>query len=339
MNETKLRQAYCEYLLATQTNYTLRYLGEHHEEISHDRMTRYLKSANMSNKDLWDKVCEDIIQDKGVYIIFDDTVLDKSHSHKIELVRRQYSGNAHGIVKGIGVVNCVYVNPNTGQSWVVDYRVYNPDEDNKDKHSHVFDMLRLIIEDNRLDFQYILMDTWYATKYLMLEIERLGKTYYCPIKANRLVDDSGGVDKYKAVSMLNFSEQSLKSGKKIKIKDFPAEHKVQLFRIDVSTNRTDYIVTNSNSMQDIERVIKICAIRWQIEQKHRELKQITGIEKCQCRLASSQKNHIACAMLLLAQLTTYAYKVGKNLYQLKQELLTQYMKHELKYPSIKLNFA
>ena len=43
--------------------------------------------------------------------MFDDTVLDKDSSFKIELVRKQYSGNAHGLIKGIGVVNCVYVNP------------------------------------------------------------------------------------------------------------------------------------------------------------------------------------------------------------------------------------
>jgi hypothetical protein len=38
---------------------------------------------------------------------FDDTIIDKDFSHKIELVRRQYSGNAHGLIKGIGMVNCV----------------------------------------------------------------------------------------------------------------------------------------------------------------------------------------------------------------------------------------
>ena len=49
------------------------------------------------------------------YVLFDNTVLDKSHSHKIELVRRQYSGNAHGLIPGIGLVSCVYVNPDTDQ--------------------------------------------------------------------------------------------------------------------------------------------------------------------------------------------------------------------------------
>ena len=44
--------------------------------------------------------------DEG-YLVFDDTVIDKDFSQRIELVRRQYSGNAPGLIKGIGVVTCV----------------------------------------------------------------------------------------------------------------------------------------------------------------------------------------------------------------------------------------
>ena len=54
------------------------------------------------------------------YVLFDDTVLDKHHSRRIELVRRQYSGNAHGVIAGIGLVTCVYVNPDTDQFWLID---------------------------------------------------------------------------------------------------------------------------------------------------------------------------------------------------------------------------
>jgi hypothetical protein len=36
------------------------------------------------------------------------------------------------------------------------------------------------------------MDSWYATKDLMLLIDSLGKLYYSPLKKNRLVDDTGG---------------------------------------------------------------------------------------------------------------------------------------------------
>ncbi len=33
------------------------------------------------------------------------------------------------------------------------------------------------------------MDTWYATKDLMLLIDGMGKTFHCPLKSNCQVDD------------------------------------------------------------------------------------------------------------------------------------------------------
>ncbi|WP_420485258.1 hypothetical protein [Iningainema tapete] len=63
---------------------------------------------------------------EDAYIIFDDSVLDKRFSEEIEIVRRQYSGNEYGIVKGIEIVSCIYVNPKTQNFWVIDYRIFQP---------------------------------------------------------------------------------------------------------------------------------------------------------------------------------------------------------------------
>jgi hypothetical protein len=38
--------------------------------------------------------------------------------------------------------------------------------------------------------------------------------------------------------------ETLAHGKTIKIKGFPKHHKVKLFRVEVSTHRTDWVVTN-----------------------------------------------------------------------------------------------
>jgi hypothetical protein len=92
-------------------------------------------------------------------------VLDKSHSHKIELVRLQYSGNAHELIKGIGVVNCVYFNPDTEQFWLIDYRIFPPDNDGKTKLDHVSDMLESLKKRN-ISYLYLLMDSLYATSDL-----------------------------------------------------------------------------------------------------------------------------------------------------------------------------
>src|SRR5207237_9903047 len=77
------------------------------------------------------------------YLIFNDTVLDHSFSPHIEMVRRQWSGNQKSVIRGIGLVTCVYVNPQTEQFWVIDYRIFDPDTDGKSKLDHVQEILKM----------------------------------------------------------------------------------------------------------------------------------------------------------------------------------------------------
>ena len=168
------------------------------------------------------------------FLVFDDTVIDKNFSKTIELVRSQYSGNAHKVIKGIGVVTCVYVNPQIDQFWIIDYRIYDPDGDGKSKLDHMQDMLLNCVYQKELLFWAVLMDSWYATKDMMLQIERLGKIYYCPLKDNRQVDDSGSAKPYQRVDSLSWNKREEQHGKLIKIKGFPGAHKVKLFRVVLS---------------------------------------------------------------------------------------------------------
>jgi hypothetical protein len=168
MRFTKLN--YCQYLLSSQINYTLTNLADHLESMSHDQINRYLRREKLTPHLLWENVKPLLQVHERAYIIFDDTVLDKRYSEDIELTRRQYSGNEHRVLRGIGVVSCVYVNPETGQFWVIDYRIYDPDGDGKSKLDHVAEMLQSLICSKVLPFSTVLMDSWYATigqiKYL-----------------------------------------------------------------------------------------------------------------------------------------------------------------------------
>ena len=192
---------YCQYLLISQINYTVTNFAEHTEKFSHDAVNRYLAGDQIRPRLVWENVKGQVVQTPDGYVIFDDTVVDKNFSFKIELVRRQYSGNAHDIIKGIGVVTCVYVNPNLNQFWIIDFRIYDPDSDGKTKLDHVHDMLTNCVYQKQLLFRTVLMDTWYATKDAMLYIEQLGKIYYCPLKNNRQVDNSGGAVPYRRVEL------------------------------------------------------------------------------------------------------------------------------------------
>lgn len=108
MNFTKLD--YCQYLLSSPINYTVTNLADHLEGISHDRINRYLQGEKLTPRLLWDNVKALVKSSNKAYLLFDDTVLDKHHSKRIELTRRQYSGNEHRVIRGIGLISCVYAN-------------------------------------------------------------------------------------------------------------------------------------------------------------------------------------------------------------------------------------
>ena len=337
--ERVTRLDYCQYLLVSQINYTLTNYAEHTEKFSHDMANRYLAGDEIRPQMVWENVKSQVIQTPYGFIVFDDTVIDKNYSHDIELVRRQYSGNAHGVIKGIGVVTCVYVNPKLDRFWIIDYRIYDPEGDGKTKLDHLQDMLLNCVYQKELAFWAVLMDTWYATKEIMLRIEKFHKIYYCPLKDNRQVDDSGGSQPYRRMDSLEWTEAEQRQGKVIKIKGFPAEHKVKVFRVVLSTQRTDYVVTNEMAQDNTEVVRDVCGFRWKVEQFHRETKQLTGVEGCQCRKARIVRNHIGCAILVWVRLKQVAYETQQTIYQVKHGLLDDYLRHQLKSPAIHMRLA
>lgn len=83
----------------------------------------------------------------------------------------------------------------------------------------------------------------------MMLLGKAGKPFYCPLKVNRSVDDSGGKSPYRRVDSLDWSEQELELNELVKVKGFPGDYKLKLFRVVVNTHRTggeEWIVTNES---------------------------------------------------------------------------------------------
>jgi hypothetical protein len=196
--------------------------------------------------------------------MFDDTVADKDYSFEIQGVRRQYSGNTHGIVKGIGIVTFVYFNPELDRYWVIDYRIFDPDRDGKTKLDHVNEMLSLA-DQRGLLYRTALMDSWYATTQLMTRLHQAGKVFYCPIKPNRLVDETQANEPYRPVETLTWSELEDQHGKIVKVNGFSKNFYLKLFRVIVSTDKTDFIVTNDLTQDDTEAAQQESSHRCKIE--------------------------------------------------------------------------
>lgn len=339
MDYRQHRLDYCQFLIGSQINYTQTYLADHSEHYSHDSVNRFLRLDKLTARTLWENVRKDVVISEQGYVLFDDVVLDKRYSQEARLVRRQWSGNEKRVIYGIGVVTCVYVNPETGQFWVIDFRVYDPEGDDQNKLEHLLEMLEHTHKYKDLPFKTVLMDSWYAAMPVMKQLESFGKIYYCPLKSNRLVDDSEGEQGYRRVAELAWSEPEQTQGKVVHLRKLPKGHLVKLFRLVLSTERTEFIVTNDTSQDDTDVVKHHTGIRWKIEQFHREAKQITGLEGCQCRLSRALRNHIACAFLVWAQLKRRATELGNTVYQLKFSLLDDYMKQQLKHPAIPMSLC
>ncbi|MCB1715345.1 MAG: transposase, partial [Candidatus Competibacteraceae bacterium] len=79
--------------------------------------------------------------------------------------------------------------------------------------------------------------------------------------------------------------------------------------------------------------------RWKIALLRGEGKQLTGLERCQCRKARIQRNHIGCALLVWVRLKAVATETGRTLYQVKHGLLDDYLIQQLKNPSITMRLA
>src|SRR5438477_183719 len=125
---------YIEYLISTPVNYTCRNLALDLEAISHDAVTNVLSGQHLTARDLY-KLVRPVLKDSDdAYLLVDDSVQDKRYSTKIELTKRQYSGNEHGLVRGIGVVNLVH--SDGVNFYPIDFRIYAPEADGETKNAH-----------------------------------------------------------------------------------------------------------------------------------------------------------------------------------------------------------
>jgi hypothetical protein len=135
------KQQYVEYLICTIGNYTSSNLAEHLDDVSHDVITDYLMNERHTARGLWELV-ERLIEDSPeAFMLLDDSVQNKRYSRFIELVKLQYSGAEHGLVRGIGIVNLVHSAGDKKDFYPIDYRIYAPDQDGKTKNEHFSEMV------------------------------------------------------------------------------------------------------------------------------------------------------------------------------------------------------
>lgn len=316
-NHKCTKDIYKAFLQASSVRYSGLALSEvSPEPLSHDSISRWLSSNSFRPRDIWQIAEGYIRKDEDCLLIADDTILNKSRSEKIELVHYQYSGNAHDVIAGIGLVNLLWHGLENQESVPIDYRVYDKDTDGKTKNEHFREMLK-IAKQRGIKPSAVVMDAWYSSLDNLKAIRDFGWIWVAGLKKNRKVNRNELLEK------LDIPDEGLK----VHLRGYGW---ITVFRFVASNGRTDYIGTNMefSTRNQVESITKA---RWSIEVYHRELKQTCGIERCQARTSRAQRNHIFLAIAAWYEKHHRCYFKQVSVYQQHWEVIKQSIAKEMQY--------
>jgi len=309
------KDLYCAFLKVTSQRYSALSLSEVSPiSLSHDSVSRWLESSHVRPKDVWDKAKSHIIGGQGI-VVADESVLNKNRSQKIELVRWQYSGDEHDIIRGIGMLNFLWVN-DKGDVCPMDFRIWEPREDGYTKNDHFREMLKNA-KRKGVTPKAVVADSWYSSLDNVKCIRDLGWYWLMGLRKNRIVNRGEKLEE------LTIPEEGLK----VHLRGYGF---IWIFRFVAKNGRTDYFGTNLERPSRKE-VVSLIRKRWKIEVFHRELKQTCGLECSQARTSRSQRNHIVLSVLSWINKAEVRRRYNLTLYQQKWNTIKSAISQQLAY--------
>lgn len=310
------KELYCSFLKVTSQRYSSLALSEVSPfELSHDSISRWLEEAKCRPKDIWNEVKECVLGSSSGIIVADETVLNKNRSNKIELVRWQYSGTVHDILRGIGMLNFLWVDENRDVC-PMDFRIWEPKEDGQTKNDQFREMLK-IAKRREVKPEAVVADSWYGSLDNCKCIRDLGWNWVIGLRKNRVVNHEEKLEK------LTIPE----SGLKVHLRGYGF---ITVFRFVAKNGRTDYFGTNIENVTK-DKIVSLVGKRWQIEVFHKELKQTCGLECSQARTSRSQRNHIVLSVLSWIKKQELRRKQNITFYRQKWNIIKQSVATQLEY--------
>ena len=303
MSQAKVRSTdYIDFLIATPRNASAleaeRTQPDTGRPVAHDAFTRLLHRLEPDSATLWSEVQCQIGNSRGV-LVLDDSVLDKPFARKMDLVHYHWSGKHHQVVKGIDLLTLLWTDGD--RHLPCDYRIYDKPTDHKSKNDHFQDLLR-VAKERGMQPECVLFDGWYSSLENLKRIKELQWRWLTRLKANRRVNpDRTGLRPLSTVDIAA-------TGTVVHLERYGL---IKVFRIEAKDGTTEYWATNDLEMDDLQR-LRLAEDSWKIEEYHRGLKQVTNVERCQCRVGVAQRNHIGLALRAFVVIEQWCFRTGIN---------------------------
>jgi putative transposase len=289
---------------------------------AHDAFTRLLHRLEPDPAELWAEVAPLVDRAVGVLVV-DDTTLDKPYARKIELVTRHWSGKHRAVVDGINLITVVWADAD--RMYPTDYRVYHKVADRKTKNDHFRDLLSAAY-DRGFYPRYVLFDGWYTGLENLKLVRSFGWLFLGRLKSDRLVRLDGGPPT--RLDALRIAE----SGTVVWL---PGYGLVKILRSAAPDGGAEYWVTNDPDLDASGRE-ELSRQAWAVETYHRGLKQYTGVERCQCRAARAQRNHIGLAIRGFVRLEYHRVVSGVSWFRAKWDIIRGAVRDYLTAPTYRL---
>lgn len=344
MKDPLLLDLYSDYLIASFRMATATGLSELLDAaISHDSISRFLGRELFTQKDYWKCVkplVRKVENPLGVLKV-DDTLLEKPHSTENEIICWHWDHSKKpkaGHTKGINILNFLYQSP-LGQdnqiSIPLAFEIVKKTEPYLDtksgkvkkrspitKNQMLRDRLYVIHKYNKVQFRYVLWDTWFSAKENFEFVHyQLEKHFIGAIKSNRKVALS--MEDKLAGRFHKISGLELQAGQAITVwlkgMDFPVLLSKQVFKNEDGSTGELYLVTNDLEL-GAQAISTTYETRWGVEEFHKSLKQNVGLEKSPTKHEVSQSNHVFAAMIAWMKLELLSLKERTNHFALKTSI-------------------
>ena len=335
----ELLDLYSDYLICQNKYSTATGLSALLPQISHDKVSRFLREKDLSSKDLWNYIKQYIRQietEKSGILILDDTIEEKPYTDQNEIVAWHYSHSKGININGINILSCLV---RYGDDvFPIGYEVVHKDTEVIDEKTNKIKRIASISKNeyfrnllttaakNQVKFGWILADNWFSSKDNFDFIhKKLKKKFIIGIKSNRLVALSQN-DK-KTGKFQRVDELELKDGESkilwLKGNSFPMRLTKKILTNEDGSTGILFIV--SNDLTDGVDHSEIYHKRWQIEVYHKSLKQNASpknhLAKSPTKTVKTQKNHIFASVVGFCKLELLKLKTATNHFAIKYKLI------------------
>ena len=190
----------------------------------------------------------------------------------------------------------------------------------------------------------VAFDSWYASLENLKLVRTLSWDWLTQLKRNRLVNPDGQGNRPVSDIYVRLH------GRRVHLKGYGW---VQVFKTVATlsrgrghgengdaeywaTSRLHTLVARDSVVMTLEQCAFYALDAWQIEVYHQGLKQTTGVERAQFRVASAQRNHIGLAIRAFLRLELHRLRTGTSCVEAKRVIIRDAVRAYLANPAYTL---